>query len=280
MNFLHEYITNPKPLFSLIYLTYRPGGLDLLVESLRPQLPLYELVVVDDYQGRAERGQAQDYIRKNGINLGYYGPSKPHSYPGHCNGLANAMNTGALHAKHNYIVFLHDFCWLPPGAMLQWAACVQRYLPATVLSGIASRRTTKPPETQGDLTVWHNGPAWCSRNLYEEREEWVPYVFENFYMGTSVSLFDYINGVDERADCGHISWPVNSMAFQATRAKCQLIVDRRLRVDMADHRVWRKEHDCTLWSAEELSCDAEEPTWEPVSPNPYSFKELRAANLK
>ena len=80
------------PLLSLVYLTYRPGGIDLLAEGLALQEPCYELIVVDDCDGRVQRGQAEAYLRVRGINLQWYGESKIRSL-NTLHGLANGMNT-------------------------------------------------------------------------------------------------------------------------------------------------------------------------------------------
>lgn len=270
----------PVKLFSLIYLSYRPGGIDLLVESLRDQAPVYELIVVDDYPGRAGRGQATEYIKRNGIPLAYYGPSKEHSYPEHCNGLVNAMNTGAMWAATDYVVFLHDYTWLPPGALRQWLYSARRYFPQTVLSGIATMHAGREPEVKGDLSVWHNGPAFCARNILQEREQWIPKTLENFYVGMPTSLLEHTNGLDERADCGHISWSVTSLGFHALRSGCQLAVDNRLHVHMVNHRVWENDGDDALWLAGKYTIkDAVEPEWGEASPNAYNFREQRLTNV-
>ena len=83
---------------SLIYLTYRPGGIDLLAQSLINQPLIYELIVIDDFPGRPERGEAKKFLQSHGIPLRYYGPSKTKSLPDSPCGLANAMNRVAMHA--------------------------------------------------------------------------------------------------------------------------------------------------------------------------------------
>lgn len=261
-----------RPCLSLVYLTYRPGGIDLLVESLRYQEPIYELIIIDDYPGRVERGEATNYIKRSGLPLTYHGPSKPHSYPDHCNGLANAMNTGALHATTLYIVFVHDFVWFPPGAMWQWSYWISHYSPNTILSGVAVMHPAKKPEKQGDVSIWHTDTAFCARNLFQRMESWTPRLFENFYAGVPLEFIQHINGFDERADCGHISWPCFSMFHQAYRNSVQAVVNPELLIHMVNHRVWKK-LDAKLWHAENMSIRKKIPNWQPVSPNPYNFRQ-------
>src|SRR6516164_1352500 len=95
---------------SIIHLTYRPGGLGIFLHSLNHQKspPDYELIIVDDYPGRPERGQVKDYCTHLDIPLVWHGPSKEKSYPKTYQGLLNAMNTGAMQASGNYVLFTHD----------------------------------------------------------------------------------------------------------------------------------------------------------------------------
>lgn len=266
---------------SLVYMTYRPGGIDLLAESLKHQpRSLYELVVVDDYPGRTQRGEAEAYIRERGIPLAAYGPSKMRSYPHTRHGLANAMNSGALQASTDYVVFLHDFTWLPPGAIIQWHHSRQTQPPNTLLSGIASMRNSNSPVVDGDISIWRESYPEVLQNIYEETEEWVPQVFENFYCGVPVEYLERTNGLDERADSGHISWPYHSMVYQSKRHGYRLAVDRRLRCVMANHRKWI-DKGAKQWHAEQMSDEkADMPAWRSVSPNPFDFRDLRRLTVE
>lgn len=264
-----------NPCLSLVYLTYRPGGIDLLVQGLRQQASVYELIVVDDYPGRAERGQAARYIEKRGIPLTYYGPSKPHSYPEHCNGLVNAMNSGVLKAKTSYVIYMHDYTWLPPGALLQWLIWLRRYTPNTIVCGVGKVHFAKEPEYNGDVSIWRTGGDLCGKHIYQQMEDWIPDQAENFYMGMPLELIHHINGFDERADCGHISWSLISMYYQAAVNQIQCMVNPRLFMHMIDHKFW-KDLNPELWKAEKKE-RPEPPEWLPVSPNPYLFKETHVA---
>lgn len=262
---------------SLVYMTYRPGGIDLLVESLKHQSnELYELIVVDDYDFRVERGKAASYIRAEGIDLRYYGKSKTKSNAYNQHGLSNAMNTGALWSTTNYIVFLHDFSWMPPGSIIEWL--IQRIIhgPKTLISGIASTRNSNDPEIEDDITIWRNDREKSPTNIFEEAEEWVPTDFEIFYCGMPLHFLELINGIDERCDLGDITWPYFSIVAQAKMQGYKLVVERKLRLYMANHRKW-KTKDARLWHGENLCRERVYPTiqWSQTSPNPYHFGGLR-----
>lgn len=50
-------------MISFVYLSNRPGSIDLLSLSFHKQQGDYELVIVDGFPGRIERGVAIDFLR-------------------------------------------------------------------------------------------------------------------------------------------------------------------------------------------------------------------------
>jgi hypothetical protein len=272
-----------KPFITICVPTYRPGGIDLLTESLRAQPPdLYELVIVDDYPGRVERGKVQEYIKSKGIPLLWYGKSKPHSYPRQkkC-GLTNAMNTAIMHVRTPYIVFVSDYVWFLPGSIIQWFFSLNDCQPNTLISGIASMRNAEVPHCHDDISIWHGAEyPKCLWHIHDETEEWIPTHFESFHFGCYTSFYEQINGIDERADNGHISWNLWTLMKQAWEAKHHFHVDRRLKIIGINHRIWTNaidEKDAKkLWHAEE-GTKKEHPNFEPQlrSPNPFDLKAER-----
>jgi glycosyltransferase involved in cell wall biosynthesis len=110
---------HPPPAISIIFVTKRPGGYDILLNSLAQQTrksPLdYEVICVDElapFRSELVREQA----RALGVNLVAIVPSKPrqsryHSLPF---GIYNALNTGFLLSRGRIVTILMDNGWLPP----------------------------------------------------------------------------------------------------------------------------------------------------------------------
>jgi len=264
-----------NPLLSLVYLTYRPGGIDLLADGLARQDNNYELIVVDDYPGRVARGKAQEYLLEKGINLAWYGQSKIPIRTGK-HGLANAMNTGALHARCSHVVYLHDYTWLPPGAMTQWVQSFREKCPHTILQGMAYIHATPTPSENTDLTIWPQFQANPTRCFSQEIHAWKPERHENFYCGVPLAFLEKTNGIDERAE-GDIAWPLYSMVRQAQLHRYNFTVDWRLKIWMADHRNWHDKNDPQQWHAEKRgkAIPQTQPEWSAVSENSYDFANLR-----
>lgn len=263
-----------RPWISFVLPTYRPGGMDLLAISEVWKAPGYELVVVDGYPGRVERCKALQYLLDRGINVGWYGPPKPKCYPETPVNFANAMNTGILHSRGHYIVFVHDFMTIPSNALKVWMESFSDNGRKAIISGMAYVYNFDPPEIEDDITVWKACEDPRTR-LISRTLDWIPQKWEIFYCGFHVSYFDEVNGFDERGD-GCISWPLESVVAQSNMHDYRLVVDRRLEIYMCNHRKWEGEEH--LWNTGSLGIlepdkrDELEPGWLRRSPNPFDFR--------
>ena len=235
------------PDISFIYLTNRPGGIDLLgmslsgqmknIDEISPELqrqfkdakPNWELIVVDDYSNRFERGEAAKYLSSLGLPLSYYGKSKDKWYKDARQGLANAMNTGLIVARSPYVVFLHDYSLYPSWAPAAWLHSLQNN-ERSLVHGIAMIFTSKPPDLTDDIYTWNE-------IVLTQERIWFPDKFELFYVGMPMTFFEKTGGIDERGDyCGYFN--LASVIRQAFILDYQLKVVSGLYCWQVDHRQW------------------------------------------
>lgn len=273
-----------KPSLSLVYMTYRPGGMDMLRTSLERQTRTdYELIVIDDYPGRVGRGRAEAYIRKAGIPLSVFRGSKHKSYPETLCGLVNAMNTALLHVRAPLVVFMHDFMLVEENAVQNWVAtfdtATKQYGERLLVSGGAIVYESDPPDMEDDITVWEKPvqivPKW----------PWTPCHFECFYFGGPTEVLLGLNGFDERAD-HNVTWVINSIVAQAKAAGMSLAVDpTNLVCHLIDHRRWEGPAEegkpmgtWRIWG--EYSTCPDAPEWSAPSPNPFDVRTLRKETLR
>lgn len=264
-------------MISLILCTYRPGGLDLFANSFAGNETDYEVVVVDDHPGRVERGTGLTYLKERGINVGWYGKSKPKSYPTK-GGLHNAMNTALLHVKGEYTVWISDYTMAAKGWQHQWNLMRQIHPGKVLISGGAVvYRAPKPTKLTDTLTYDPSNPPEIAPEF-----PWVAGVFETFYWGAPIEYFEEINGVDERGDHCHC-WPVSSTIAQAKQLGYKLVVDGSIACHMINHRPWDTPEEKNpvgeegLWRITEKQGIPEEPEWTVPSPNPFDLKASRRA---
>lgn len=136
----------------IINLSYRPGGMDVLGRSLAVQTSAdYELTIVDDYPGRVERGLVAANLKDLAVPLYWHGPSKPKTRLGQY-GIANAMNTGLLHCRSKYVLFIHDYTAIPYNAVEDWITILSGG--DQVVSGWAHVFSAPKPERHADWFTW------------------------------------------------------------------------------------------------------------------------------
>lgn len=268
-------------MISLIVLTYRQGGIDILADSLaqtQPGKEPWELIFIDDSPGRVQRGTAERYLKDRGLPLGYYGHSKTKSYPDTKGGLCNAANTALMHARGDYCIWLSDYSILPPYWLRQWDILRPAQQPRSLLVGCAVEFHTPPPDALGDTTTWKVGTPPLI-----PKKPWVPWELETFYYGADTRFFEEINGLDERADHCHC-WPVSSTLAQVKQLSYNIDINQELCCFMIDHRAW--DFDCKipapagcggegLWRITHAQSTLEEPKWTVPSPNPFDLVKIR-----
>jgi len=268
---------------SVVYLTYRPGGIGLFGRSLIGQSAGYELLVIDDYPGRVERGQAQKFLLDLGLPLAYYGPSKPKSFPDTYQSLFNAMNTALIHATGDWVLFVHDFSWLTPGMLEEWMDTVAFYGTDPVLVhgiGMMYASLTNPNPVD-DIHSWTNEDKLVSGEIQLPLKwKWQPSEWELFYFAASMYYLEQINGFDERADHAGVLI-LESMIEQAKLTGYDLLVNPGLSVNLMDHRVWEPPQTNLLEKKGQWRIPAEVNShsgphiWTDWSANPFNLADMR-----
>lgn len=257
------------PIFSLVYITNKPGGFDLLVESLKTQpSDLYELIVVDNWGDRPQRGTVPEYISRNKIPLrAYTTPSLP---PGAKNetGVARAYNTGIVWTTTNNVVIMQDLSWFYPGWAKDWMVSFSSHEENAMICGTASLRIANSPFDYGDITLWP-GEMPCWHLIGPEIELWTPHFFEMMHTRFPIRFFEQVNGFDERKSSEAMG---EVMFAQAQRLGYEKYVDKKIRIGMIDHKQWGG-----IWDTRYDRKTTPEPEVDilPVSPNPYCLKDIR-----
>jgi len=263
---------------SFVYITIRAGSLDILGSSLQRQQDPgdWELIVVDGLPGRVSRGFAENYLTQGGLPLRAYVTPKPKTFPWSRTGFANAINTGALYATGEHVIYLHDYTQFPPNMVKHWREVLSQTDRKTLVHGMSREVEADPPDAISDIQTWKESPRAHFRG------EWIPKVFELGYFSVPISFFEEGNGVDERADFCFV-FATKSVIAKARLLGYQLKVDPSLSCDMIDHHLWEKKtdraafHKNSHWRIPgEFSDVPEEPEWTAWSANPYHFASERA----
>lgn len=193
------------PKFSVIYLTYRPGGYDMLADGLAHQTCQdYELICVDE---RVDLHDARrKYLLDHNVKVGAISQAKKKCFPETAFNLINAYNTGVLLSRGEYIIIMNDFTWLPSDALARFADTYTDLDPyITVISGSADYSLTERRPRLGyindPITVWDK--PWYGNpeaNGYAHGDIWTGDPMELFYTCFPYSLLVRMNGFPECYD--------------------------------------------------------------------------------
>lgn len=236
--------------FSIIYLTYRPGGIDVLADSLANQtVKDYELIVVDNYS-MDRRAAVKSYLKKRGIPVAYVGQSKPHCFPELVSGyiprlekepgVMNAMNTGLLLSTKEVVIILTDYIWLAP----DWLERITRHADLLrqnylIVLGGQMWENEIPRNNQGIISVWEK--EWkgspeengCWKSFF-----WMPEGYEFSCTAVPWTLLEAINGFPECLDA-YMAHPLDPIIKKMQDAKAKVYVDRGNLTHMINHREWQ-----------------------------------------
>ena len=264
---------------SFVYLTIRAGSIDILASVLSAQdkSKPWELIVVDGYPGRVQRGWAERFLVHAGLPLKAYVEPKPKTFPWSRTGFANAINTGALHASGEFVVYLHDYTVFPPDMTLRWWDVLSNTDGRTLVHGVAQEYESDPPDVLDDIRTW------SKKMDLRYRRDWIPELFELGYFGIPIKFFEECNGIDERADfC--FNFATRATIAHARALGYSLKVEPSLVCGMIDHHLWPvngKPSEDSKWVIPGVYSDVPAvPNWTGWGANPFLFSKERQRILE
>jgi glycosyltransferase involved in cell wall biosynthesis len=233
-------------MISVIYFTYRLGGFDLLLDSLKKQTCKdWELIVVDDCKDR----NLSAMFESEDLPLAWYGQSKEKKYNDTKFNVMNAMNTGLQHAKGDVILYVHDYSWLRSDGLLRFQESFKddrkklvvgcgleyNYTGEFAMNGYSMFNPPFSSFEDGRFNMYHN---------------WIPDEFEMFYTAYPKEFLDAIGGFEEKCDYDVTSdylW----MVGKAKSLGYRLVVDKENYVLIVNHREWNLGNE-KMWNVRKI----------------------------
>lgn len=226
---------------SVIYLTYRPGGYDILAAGLTQQThDNIELIIVDDYPGRREK--VQEYLESQDIYASYIGPSKKKCFPEIAFNDSNAHNTGIMMSTGDILVILTDYTYLHEDTIERFVNKIQDE-PKACVSAVANIWAVQPADLTDPISIFKkHWDGTAIENGGTSNGQWRPQKFEVFCSAFPWAIIRDTNGFPEKYDALSSRQPESIYFFEDVGA--HLIVDPGNIVDVIDHRNWTPNH---LW---------------------------------
>ena len=205
---------NPK--VSILYCTARPGGLDILRESIKVQtFQDFEVIIVDELR----RWEFQENFQDNRVQF----VEPPTKKEGAFWNLSASLNKGTEVARGEVIVLLQDYIFVPEDGIKKLVEIYDQDKPCLV-SGVG-HQFLAPPYINADApwSVWGSWPGRPSGELVFQDPRikghgvyvCTPVEWEANYACFGKEIWENIGGFDEDFDAG---WGYDNVNF-AERAQ-------------------------------------------------------------
>lgn len=198
---------------SLLYVTNRPGGMDVLLGNvLRQTFGDFETVIIDGYEGRTV--------------------SEPPKKEGRLTNIWASYNEGLRQCHSELVVFLQDYIWIGPAGIKRFVEDQERQ--AGFYTGVGN--VGEGPDYYQDDAVstwkepWYNPPerirwmdprigAWQGQIVEIGADAW-----ENNWACAPLKALRELGGFDEEYDLGW-GWAEKDLALRAEAAGHKLYMD-------------------------------------------------------
>eukprot|EP00741_Cyanophora_paradoxa_P003844 tig00000718_g3738.t1 len=299
-----------KPILSIVFVTKRPGGYDVLFNSLAAQTSQdYEIVIVDELA--AYRGTAvMEMAKEKGIPCLGVIPSRPKSVElkGTKFGIYKALNTGLLLISGEIVTILMDFSWVPP-RFVERTIEFYREHPKSFLAypeifyGHNDIKSIIDEEAMGDfrsLLIFKEevkqppsviGGKWSpfffrpqeviNRKPGFEKQPGPDTFWEMSFASAPWSAYEALNGLDEFLDVGDDCHEID-VRLRAELIGYDLWIDGQSIVENIQHRIfssgpmWQRYAKDNNWERFQKRLAAIRDKQQPIeSANPWSLRKWR-----
>lgn len=233
-----------KPKISVMALTNRPGGIDILWANMKRQsFQDFELILSDGLWETREE-EVKKYI--NDPRLKYQRQSKKRE--GAYTNLAHADNEAFRECSGELIVCLQDYQWISPEGLEKYWYFYEKH-PKALVTGVGHHYSDPRPVNQdGKITVFQKPYTSRPKNLSWEdprvdptRPSFSPaepVEWEMSWCSIPRQVIYDIGGMDEQFDYEGFAWDNTYIAYKAKLNGSEIFLDQTNEVMGFDHDLW------------------------------------------
>ena len=232
-------------MISVMNLTARPGGVDILWANMKRQTEQdFELVIVDALWKEREK-EVKEYI--NDPRLKYIRQSDKRE--GAYTNLAHADNEGFGSCSGELIVCLQDYIWIPPDALEKYLYAHTSHPEGILVTGVGNQYSNPfPTNPKGKITVfdkpytrrpeqlcWNDPRINFNRLSFSLAE---PVEWEMNFASIPRKVIYELGGMDEQFDFEGFAWDNTYIAAKAQIAGYKIYLDQTNECMGFDHDGW------------------------------------------
>lgn len=227
---------------SIITITKRYGGIDILVDALSKQdhKGKWEWILVDELYNERHK-EVEEYVKEHLPNIEFIHTPHKMTKPVRKHNLVNSLNTGLLRSHGELIVWLQDYIWVQPDSLSRYWTNYNAF-PNRIIGGLKNHYSGPVPDNEKGLVsiwndYWEGDPVekcvltekddrYKSINAEPESVlvESLPIVYEMCNASMPYALAVALNGLDEKYDEGR-GYDNQNLSFRAKALGYATVID-------------------------------------------------------
>lgn len=232
-------------MISVMCLTNRPGGIDILWGNMKRQtIQDFELVLVDG-RWREREKEIKEYINDSRLKYVRQSDKREGAYTN----LAHADNEGFSNCSGELIVCIQDYIWCPPDLLEKYLYAHTSHPEGCLVTAVGNQYSNPfPANDDGKITVFDKPYTrrpeqlcWADPRINYNRSSWSeaqPAEWELSCASIPKKIIEEVGGMDEQFDFEGFAWDNTYIAAKAALLGYKIYLDQSNEYMAFNHDGW------------------------------------------